>query len=54
MSNLLTVSFAVHTAWPAARTAYTFNEFLVCSLDASLSSFNKLRSLNPTDPFVAG
>jgi hypothetical protein len=46
--------FAVHAARPTTRTANTFCEFLVRSLDAPCTGFNQFCTDDPTNPFVAG
>jgi hypothetical protein len=44
----------VHTAWPAAGTAHTLDQFLVSSHDPARPSFDEFGPLYPADPFVAG
>lgn len=50
---LLPVSLAVHTAWPAARAAHAFDKFGMNALNAALSGFDELGTLNPTNPLIA-
>lgn len=51
-SRLLAVVFSVHTAWPAARSAFTIGQLGMCPFYATCPGLNELCAFYPANPFV--